>query len=74
MLTRMISSSTFVLCSTHPLVKKGRWGIRYKRSYWALISRLLGILSLRNAQTIERTTAWVAVSSLVQAPSIRFYS
>ena len=30
---------------------------------WALISRLLGVLSLRNAKTIEPTSAWAAVSS-----------
>ena len=34
-----------------------------KRVARALISRLLGFLSLRNGQTIEPTTAWTAVSS-----------
>ena len=35
------------------------------------MSRLLRFSSLRNAQTIEPTTAWTAVSPLVQAPGTR---
>ena len=43
--------------------RKGRWWHTLKRLARALISRLLGFFELRNAQTIEPTTAWTAVSS-----------
>ena len=56
--------------------KNESWGQWYEaRSFVALISRLLGFLRLRSAQTIEPTTAWAAVSSLiVQVPGTRFFT
>ena len=50
----------------------GKSGVRYKARPRALISRLFGFLSLRNAQTIEPTTAWAAVFFLGQATGYTF--
>ena len=50
-------------------------GIRYEaRSCGRSSPDTLAFLSLRNAQTIEPTTAWTAVSSPVEAPGTRFYT
>ena len=44
--------------------KKESWGKRYEaRSRGRTSPESLAFLSLRNAQTIEPTTAWTAVSS-----------
>ena len=63
------------------LYSLGRWKWKEKLTAYAMISRLLRFLSLRNAQTIEPTTAWTAVPSpsgnpLVSLPSqdTRFYT
>ena len=50
-------------CDFCTLFERKKRGKRYEARSWALIFRHLGFLSLGNAQTMEPTTAWTAVSS-----------